>query len=188
MTHLNACVDTTSTRIAASNSSATNATAPASEAAGDAATRASDQVPAERYAPTSFFLEDRERATAERSLGPGRLSVRFQRDPQFLLAVALALPVLAVEGASQLALPWLAVAVPIAFVGLQALLTAWRSAPPWLPSVRLVISLAFVGVANAWLDPTGTWPVLRARDPGGGARRVAGWCRRDPDRHRRAWR
>ena len=80
--------------------------------------------------------------------------------------MALALPVLAIEGASQLALPWLAVAVPIAFVGLQALLTAWRSAPRvGAAACGSVISLAFVGIANAWLDPTGTWPLLALAIP-----------------------
>jgi diguanylate cyclase (GGDEF)-like protein len=179
MTHLIGCVDTTLSRIVTSTNAGT-AGAPASEAAGnavvlgavgqdavahgaaarDAAARPPDKAPSERYGPTSFFFEDREGTPVERSLRSGRLSVRLQRDPQFLLALALALPVLAVEGASQLALPWLAVAVPIAYVGLQGLLTAWRSAPAWVSGVRLVISLAFVGIANAWLDPTGTWPLL----------------------------
>ena len=35
----------------------------------------------------------------------------------------------AVEGSYELALPWLAVAVPIAFVSLQLALTSWRTAP-----------------------------------------------------------
>src|SRR6476646_2250817 len=44
------------------------------------------------------------------------LTLRLTSDPQFLLAVAIALPVLAVEGTYQLALPWLAVAVPVGYV------------------------------------------------------------------------
>ena len=85
--------------------------------------------------------------------------MRLVRDPQFLLAVAIALPVLAVEGSYQLALPWLAVAVPLTFVSVQLALTSWRNAPDWLAPLRLGISLVFIVVANAWLDPTGTWPL-----------------------------
>jgi len=87
------------------------------------------------------------------------MSVRLTRDRQFLLAIAIALPVLAVEGTYQLALPWLAVAVPFGFVALQVGLSAWRTPPSWLPSVRLALSLLFVLVANTWLDPTGTFPL-----------------------------
>ena len=172
-----------STRIAAATTSAPAATAPASSASGGAvapagrpatetrgttahttlAERSADEG---RYAPTSFFFNDeRDRAGGARSLSPGRLAIRLQRDPQVLLAVALAIPVLAVEGSSQLALPWLAVAVPLTFVGLQALITATRFAPPWMPATRLVLSLAFIGIANAWLDPTGTWPLTALAIP-----------------------
>ena len=158
-------MDTTSTRIATASNPASNAGAPASDAEGGESARSSAPEPSQTYAPITFFLKDTDPAAAERSLGSARLSVRLQRDPQFLLSVALALPVLAIEGASQLALPWLAVAVPIAFVGLQALLTTWRSAPPWMAAVRLGLSLAFVAVANAWLDPTGTWPLLALAIP-----------------------
>ena len=119
----------------------------------------------ERFAPTSFFSEEPDRTTVARSLSSARLAVRLQRDPQVLLAIALAIPVFAVEGSAQLALPWLAVAVPIAFVALQALITASRYAPPWMPVVRLVISLGFVGLANAVLDPTGTWPLTALAIP-----------------------
>jgi diguanylate cyclase (GGDEF)-like protein len=119
----------------------------------------------ERFAPTSFFFDEPDRTAVARSLSTARLAVRLQRDPQVLLAIALAIPVFAVEGSSQLALPWLAVAVPIAFVALQALITASRYAPPWMPVVRLVISLGFVGLANAVLDPTGTWPLTALAIP-----------------------
>jgi diguanylate cyclase (GGDEF)-like protein len=67
--------------------------------------------------------------------------------------------VFAVEGASTLALPWLAVAIPLGFVGLQAALTAFRVGPTWLPTLRLGLSLAFVAVSNVFLDPSGTWPL-----------------------------
>jgi diguanylate cyclase (GGDEF)-like protein len=158
-------VDTTSTRIAAASNPASSANAPASEAEGGESARSTKTEPVETHAPITFFPKDGDPIGAEPSLGSARLSVRLQRDPQFLLSVALALPVLAVEGASQLVLPWLAIAVPIAFLGLQALLTAWRFAPPWMAAVRLGMSLAFVGVANAWLDPSGTWPLLALAIP-----------------------
>ena len=158
-------MDTTSTPIAAASTPASNANAPATEAEDAESARSTKAQPRTAYAPITFFLKDGDPIAAERSLGSARLSVRLQRDPQFLLSVALALPVLAVEGASQLVLPWLAVAVPIAFVGLQALLTAWRFAPPWMAAVRLGMSLAFVGIANVWLDPTGTWPLLALAVP-----------------------
>ena len=115
-------METTSTRIAAASNSASDASAPASEAEGEGgeSARVTQAEPRTAYAPITFFLKDGDPIGAERSLGSARFSVRLQRDPQFLLSVALALPVLAVEGASQLVLPWLAIAVPIAFVGLQA--------------------------------------------------------------------
>jgi diguanylate cyclase (GGDEF)-like protein len=34
-----------------------------------------------------------------------------------------------------------------------------------MAALRLGLSLAFVGVANAWLDPTGTWPLLALAIP-----------------------
>ena len=157
-------MDTTSTGLAAA-SPESSANAPASEAEGGESARSATAEPRGSYAPITFFLQDTDPTEAERSLGSARLTNRLQRDPQFLLSLALALPVLAIEGASQLVLPWLAVAVPIAFVGLQALLTASRFAPPWMAAVRLGLSLAFVGVANAWLDPTGTWPLLALAIP-----------------------
>ena len=156
---------TTSTRVGAATNPASSAIAPASNAEGGESARSATPEPRGSYAPIAFFLEDTDPTAAERSLSSARLTSRLQRDPQFLLSLALALPVLAIEGASQLVLPWLAVAVPIVFVGLQALLTAWRFAPPWLAAVRLGLSLAFVGIANAWLDPTGTWPLLALAIP-----------------------
>jgi diguanylate cyclase (GGDEF)-like protein len=55
--------------------------------------------------------------------------------------------------------------VPLAFVGLQLALTSWRAAPEWLGPARLAISLAFVVAANAWIDPTGTWPLAALAVP-----------------------
>jgi len=172
-------VDTSSTRTRAAKTRAAKTTAPAAEAAsGQAAPgEVPGEVPDETLGQTQvdtsdtptellesfaaieyFFLNDRGSSTA-RSRRSTHLTLRLARDPQFLLAVAIALPVLAVEGTYQLALPWLAVAVPLAYVGIQLALTAWRSPPDWLAPVRLALALAFIVVANAWLDPTGTWPL-----------------------------
>lgn len=106
-----------------------------------------------------FFFLERRLPSSGRGWTAARLAVRIKRDPQLLLAVAIAIPIFAVEGASQLAHPWLAVVVPLAFVGIQVLLTTLRTAPGWLPTARLGLSLGFVALANAWIDPTGTWPL-----------------------------
>jgi len=112
-----------------------------------------------RFGPIEYFFRNEGGSAAARTRRSARLTLRLARDPQFLLAIAIALPVLAVEGSYQLALPWLAVAVPLGYVGLQLLLTAWRTPPDWLAPLRLALALAFIVVANAWLDPTGTWPL-----------------------------
>jgi diguanylate cyclase (GGDEF)-like protein len=170
LTEPKACVSTSTTPIASASSPASSANAQATTPAGETNARAPkqhrrDEAEADRYAPTSFFFDERDRSTVARSLSTARLAVRLQRDPQVLLAVALAIPVFAVEGSAQLALPWLAIAFPIGFVALQALITASRFAPPWMPAARLVLALGFVGVANAWLDPTGTWPLTALAIP-----------------------
>jgi diguanylate cyclase (GGDEF)-like protein len=147
---------TTSTRTRAANASVSPATTPAPEAAGETDRPRN----AEHFAPVEyFFLNQRATAAAARTRRSTRVSVRVTRDPQFLLAIAIALPVLALEGSFQLAHPWLAVAVPLGFLGLQLVITAWRAAPEWLAAARLAISLVFIVIANAWLDPTGTWPL-----------------------------
>jgi diguanylate cyclase (GGDEF)-like protein len=156
---IEACVDTSPTRIAAATPAASPAPAPADDAAAG-----SERSPSS-YAPVEYFFADRPAAAAHRSWNSARLAVRLQRDPQLLLAVAIALPVLAVEGSSRLALPWLAVALPLAFVGLQGLLTAWRAAPEWLAKARLGLSLGFVAFANVLLDPSGTWPLTALAIP-----------------------
>jgi len=176
-------VDTSSTRTRTAKPRAAKTPAPAAEAASrqaapseaphevagalsgdvpvDAAAGAPGATgePQETFGPIEyFFLSDRGSA-ATRTRRSARLTLRLARDPQFLLAVAIALPVLAVEGTYQLALPWLAVAVPLGYVGIQLALTAWRSAPEWMAPLRLALALAFIVIANAWLDPTGTWPL-----------------------------
>ena len=111
------------------------------------------------YPPLERFSIDRRAQRAGRGWISARLAVRLRRDPQLLLAIAIALPVLAVEGAAQSGKAWLPIVVPLGFIVLQLALTAQRSAPGWLASVRLTLSLAFIAVSNAWLDPTDTWPL-----------------------------
>jgi diguanylate cyclase (GGDEF)-like protein len=161
-------VDTTSTRIRASIPPPDTADTPAPDAEGasdDAAGASDAAAQREIYAPVEHFFLNHRGLAATRANRSGRVSIGVIRDPQFLLAVAIALPVLAVEGSYELALPWLAVAVPIAFVSIQLALTSWRAAPDWMAAVRLAISLAFIVVANAWLDPTGTWPLAALAVP-----------------------
>jgi len=161
-------VDTPSTPLRSAKSEAAPRPAPAPRAAselGDLDDSGEAHRAAEPFAPIEFYFVNQRASAAARTSRSGRLSLRLIRDPQFLLAVAIALPVLAVEGSYQLALPWLAVAVPFAFISLQLVLTAWRSAPEWLAPARLGLSLGFIVVANAWLDPTGTWPLTALAVP-----------------------
>jgi diguanylate cyclase (GGDEF)-like protein len=154
-------VDTTSTRTPASKGHAPSAIVPATEAEAEGQrARNPDSHASVEY----YFLSQRAAASANPRRAT-RLSVRLMRDPQFLLAVAIALPVLAVEGSYQLALPWLAVAVPAAFIAVQVGLTWLRSSPEWLAPCRLGLSLVFVLAANVWLDPTGTWPLTALAVP-----------------------
>ena len=107
-------MDTISTRTRAAKARAAPDPASASEASGER-----DDVPkAQPFAPVEYFFLNQRAQAAARTRHSARLSIRLSRDPQFLLAVAIALPVLAVEGSYQLALPWLVVAVPLAFVAL----------------------------------------------------------------------
>jgi len=158
-------VDTTSTPLRPANSSPASTSAPAPRAESESDDARESQEGANAFAPIEFYFVNQRASAAARTRRSGRLSLRLIRDPQFLLAVAIALPVLAVEGSYQLALPWLAVAVPFVFIALQLVLTAWRSAPEWLAPARLGLSLGFIVVANAWLDPTGTWPLTALAVP-----------------------
>jgi diguanylate cyclase (GGDEF)-like protein len=152
-------VGTSSPRIRAAKSRPAKTDAPAADAASEEAPASSTGQAAEPFAPVEFFFLSQRATAAARAAHPSHLTLRLARDPQFLLAVAIALPVLAVEGTYQLALPWLALAVPLAFVVLQGALTAWRTPPDWIATVRFGLSLAFVLAANTFLDPTGTWPL-----------------------------
>jgi diguanylate cyclase (GGDEF)-like protein len=87
------------------------------------------------------------------------LGIRIRRDTQLLLAIAIALPVFAVEGISEGPRRPLGLLAPVVFVGAQLWLTSVRISPPWLGSARLALCLAFIAMANVWVDPSGTWPL-----------------------------
>ena len=88
---------------------------------------------------------------------PGRLATRLRSDTNLLLALAVAFPVLTVEQVGDTpnrSLGYLASAV---FIAAQLLLTTIRQSPAWLPTARLALSLAFIALANFWIEPGGTW-------------------------------
>jgi diguanylate cyclase (GGDEF)-like protein len=88
-----------------------------------------------------------------------RLRMRIRGDVHLLLAVAVALPVLAMEGISDAPQRPIGLLGPAVFVAAQLWLTTLRAAPAWLPTARLAICLVFIGLANLWIDPSGTWPL-----------------------------
>lgn len=88
-----------------------------------------------------------------------RLGIKIRSDTQLLLAVAIALPVIAVEGISDAPRRPMGLVAPMIFIGAQLWLTTLRSAPRWLGTARLALSLAFIAMANVWVDPSGTWPL-----------------------------
>jgi diguanylate cyclase (GGDEF)-like protein len=88
-----------------------------------------------------------------------RLGIRLRGDAQLLLAIAVAIPILVMEGLSDNPRRSLGLLAPLLFIGAQIWLTTLRSTPAWLPSARLAMCLAFIALANVWVDPTGTWPL-----------------------------
>lgn len=89
----------------------------------------------------------------------GRLQMRMRGDVQLLLAFAVALPVLAMEGISDNPQRPIGMLAPAVFVAGQLWLTTIRGAPSWLPTARLALCLVFIALANLWIDPSGTWPL-----------------------------
>jgi diguanylate cyclase (GGDEF)-like protein len=88
-----------------------------------------------------------------------RLGIRIRGDTQLLLAIAVAIPVFAVEGISENPRRALGLLAPIVFVGAQLWLTTLRTPPRWLTAARLAMCLSFIAMANVWVDPSGTWPL-----------------------------
>ena len=104
-----------------------------------------------------------------------RLGIRIRSDTQLLLAVAIALPVFAVEGISEGPSRPLGLLAPLVFIAAQLWLTALRNAPPWLSTARLAMCLAFIAMANVWVDAERH---LAAECAGGPGRRARGGERR----------
>ena len=113
------------------------------------------------YAPIQQFLRDPGSGARGFSAG-ARLGPRARRDPQLLLAIAVAVPILILEWSGltedRAALAG-GLAASAVFLGIQLWLTSLRAAPAWLPTSRLALSLAFVVLANVWADASGTLPL-----------------------------
>lgn len=88
-----------------------------------------------------------------------RLGIRVRGDTQLLLAIAIAIPIFVVEGIAESPHRPMGLFAPIVFVGAQLWLTTLRSTPHWLTTARLALCLAFIAMANVWVDPSGTWPL-----------------------------
>src|SRR5262245_46447605 len=115
--------------------------------------------PPPTYGPLAYFMsrEDDLADLATTSRQTARLTLRLRSDTPLLLSIAIAIPVLVLQAAAGgVSLGLLA---PIVFVATQAWLATLRISPPWLPSARLGLTVAFIGSASVWGDPTGTWPL-----------------------------
>jgi diguanylate cyclase (GGDEF)-like protein len=111
------------------------------------------------YRPLERFLS----AAGDSAAGSGwtrsRLAARIRSDTYLLLAIAIALPVVAMEGIADLSQRPMGLLAPLIFVAAQLWLTTLRKPPEWLGTARLALCLAFIGLANLWIDPSGTWPL-----------------------------
>jgi diguanylate cyclase (GGDEF)-like protein len=110
------------------------------------------------FPPVEQFMALRSTGTGRRWTG-NRLVTRLRGDTQLLLAIAIALPVVAVEGVAENPRRMLGMLAPAVFVAAQFALTLLRTTPTWLPTARLAFCLAFLAMANVWVDATGTWPL-----------------------------
>ena len=121
-----------------------------------------------------------------------RLGLRMRGDTQLLLSIAVALPVFAVEGISESPRRALGLLAPLVLVAAQVWLTAIRSQPRWLNTARLALCLAFIAMANVWVDSSGTWPLSALAIPvvalaaANGDRGGLARCPRRHGRHARA--
>jgi diguanylate cyclase (GGDEF)-like protein len=133
--------------------------APAGATAAMAAPAAASPAASPTYGPISYFLtQDADESPSAHARASARLGFRVRNDTYLLLAVAIAIPVLVMEVASRGATS-IGLLSPILFVGSQLWLATLRSSPGWLPTARLAMAVAFIGSANLWGDPTGTWPL-----------------------------
>ena len=107
-----------------------------------------------------FERRDRSGRRTSRVL-PRRLWRRLSGDPHVLLAIAVAVPAIAVESLAGTAPTGFAIVVASVLVAGQVAAAFWRPAPGWLPSVRLFAALVFVLLVNAEVRTDATGP-LRA--------------------------
>jgi len=121
-----------------------------------------DPATVPRYPPLEHFFGPSAALGADHRRGrltPARLAARIRRDPVLALSIALAIPVVAMEGLSGERPRLIAIVMPVAFVALQFALTAIPSPPRWWPMLRLGAALTFVLLANVLIDMTGAWPL-----------------------------
>src|SRR5215218_10233260 len=111
------------------------------------------------FAPIEQFRASPSRGEPARRWTSARLWLRMRGDSQLLLAVAIALPVFAVEGIAETPQRPLGLLAPLVLVAAQLWLTTIRSQPAWLATARLGMFLSFIAMANVWVDPSGTWPL-----------------------------
>jgi diguanylate cyclase (GGDEF)-like protein len=115
-----------------------------------------------RYPPLEHFFEPVESSPASSRralLTVSRFLSRARHDQQLRLAVALAIPVLVMEGMADGGTHPAATVLPLVYVAVQLGLATLRAAPAWLTGARLSISLGFVLVANVVTGPEQTFPV-----------------------------
>jgi diguanylate cyclase (GGDEF)-like protein len=128
-----------------------------------------DQAPAAAvavdapYPPVAQFRRD-PASRSGRQWTPERLLFRVRNDPQLLLATAIALAVIVLDGLAGLQRP-LGLLGPATFLAGQLWLTTIRTTPGWLPAARLALCLAFIGLANIWLGGTTSWPLTALAIP-----------------------
>jgi diguanylate cyclase (GGDEF)-like protein len=128
-------------------------------ASSHAASRAGRHAATPGYGPISYFLRrEAEEPPHARARASVRLGFRIRNDTYLLLAIAIAIPELVMEVASRGATS-IGLLSPVLFVASQLWLATLRSSPGWLPTARLAMAVAFIGSANLWGDPTGTWPL-----------------------------
>jgi diguanylate cyclase (GGDEF)-like protein len=116
------------------------------------------------FPPVAQFRRDPRSLSARRHWTPERFLFRARNDPQLLLATAIALAVLALDGLAGLQRP-LGLLGPATFLAAQLWLTTIRTAPAWLSAARLALCLAFIGLANMWLGGTTSWPLTALAIP-----------------------
>ena len=123
-------------------------------------THASPRSP-DRFSPVAAVVDMSSSGapTAAPRWTVARLALRFRGDASLLLSIAIALPVIAMEAVSDSPMRFVGLFAPLLFLGAQTWLTTLRTPPAWLPTARLLLCLAFIGLANHWIEPNGSAPL-----------------------------